>query len=367
MRVLVVTPWLPPLGGGLERYAATVALHLAARGDDVILLAHAPGPSDGPRDGVRFVGVRPEAKLSNTPLSRALGRRARELIRDEGIDVVHAHTPVPGSAEMAHHAAKREGVPFVVTYHAGALASGSRLFAPAAALHRATFERAMLAGADARIAVSDFVARNVFAGRECTVIPPGVDADRFTPGGAPTPGLILFVGPPDRGYAWKGLRVLADAVRLVPGARLRVVGDGDLAERYRAEGVDVAGRVPEEALPDEYRAASVVALPSLTPAESFGMVLAEANACGRPVVGSTVGGIPSFVRNGENGLLVPPGDAAALADALRRILDDPALARRMGEAGRARVGKEHRWEDVATRTRDVLIGACGRAPRRIAA
>jgi glycosyltransferase involved in cell wall biosynthesis len=98
-------------------------------------------------------------------------------------------------------------------------------------------------------------------------------------------------------------------------------------------------------------------------AESFGMTLAEANACGRPVVGSDVGGIPSFVRDGENGLLAPPGDADALAAALARILRDEPLARALGVAGAARVRKEHQWDDLAEQTAAVLAQAAARRRR----
>ena len=364
MRTLLVTPWLPPRGGGLERYASTLAERLARRGHEVTLLGHADAEVDEVVRGVRRVGVAPDVRLSNAPLSRELGRRARTLIRAEGHEVVNAHTPVPGAAESAFLAARAERVPFVVTYHAGRLESASPLLAPAAFLHRATVERFMLSRADARIAVSDYVAEHVFRGLPGTVVMPGVDVDRFAPGGRPVPGRVLFVGPCSRAYAWKGLSTLAEAVARVPGAALRVVGEGDLADAYREKGVDVVGRVDDKRLVEEYRAASVVALPSVTPAESFGMVLAEANACGRPVVGAHMGGIPCFVKDGENGLLANPGDVASLADALARVLEDEAFAKKMGDAGRAKVLKHHRWDDVAARTLDVYRDACARSRAR---
>lgn len=356
MRALLVTPWLPPKGGGLERYAVTVAERMARRGHEVTLLGHADAEMDEVARGVRRVGVVPDVRLSNAPLSRELGRRARTLVRAEGHEVVNAHTPVPGAAEAAFLAARRERVPFVVTYHAGRLESSAPWLAPAAALHRHTAERAMLAGAGGRIAVSDYVARHVFGKRSSAVIMPGVDVERFSPGGRPVANRVLFVGPASRAYAWKGLAVLADACQRI-GASLRVVGDGDLADHYRAMGVEVVGRVDEARLVEEYRAASVVALPSTTPAESFGMALAEANACARPVVGTRMGGIPCFVSHGENGLLAEPGDVDSLADALHEILDDEGLAWKLGLAGRHKVVRHHQWDDVATRTVDALMDA----------
>lgn len=362
MRLLFATPWLAPQGGGLERYAASVARELSLAGHEVTLLGHAPCAFDVAREGVRMVGVVPGARLSNTPLSFAIHRVARRLLSEIRVDVVNVHTPVPGTAELVARAAGRAGVPVAVTYHAGVLGAPAGPLALAARAHALTFERALLSRAQGRIAVSRYVAERVFRARPSLVIPPGVDARHFRRVAPPVPGRILFVGPVSRAYAWKGLAVLADAFeRLqarVPGAHLRVVGEGDLVDAYRARfaqrDVVFAGRVAEASLPREYSEASVVVLPSITAAESFGMVLAEANACERPVVASDVGGIPCFVRDGENGLLVPPGDASALADAIERVLADPSLARRLGANGRARVVREHRWKDLAARTARAL-------------
>lgn len=121
-----------------------------------------------------------------------------------------------------------------------------------------------------------------------------------------------------------------------------------------------AGRLSHGALVRAYQAATVTTLPSTRPAEAFGLVLAEANACGRPVVGTRMGGIPDFVRHGENGLLVEPGDAAGLAEALLTVLRDPALAARLGAEGRRRVLAEHGWEGLVDRTEDALREALSR-------
>lgn len=387
MRVLVATPWLHPKGGGLERYAHTLAEHLARGGARVTCVGHAEAPLDeSTPEGLRRVAVPPAYRLSNTPLSLALRRRVARLLREEDFDVVNVHTPVPGTAEMVAGAARRAGVPYVVTYHAGMLGPPGGPLALAARVHRALFERRMLARASGLVAVSPYVAEHVFGGRPCAIIPPGVDVDRFAPrGGAPVPGRILFVGPVSRAYAWKGFGVLFDAFcRLapyVPEARLRAIGGGDLVphhmalarQRGLAERVEFVPRVDDDRLAREYNEAAVAVLPSTSPAESFGMTLAEANACGRPVVGSDVGGIPSFVEDGVNGLLARPGDAASLAAAITRLLEDRGLAQRLGDAGREKVLARHRWERLAERTAAELQAAgltrlaagAGSAPRRI--
>lgn len=83
--------------------------------------------------------------------------------------------------------------------------------------------------------------------------------------------------------------------------------------------------------------------------EAFGVAVLEAAACGRPTIASRVGGVPEVIRDNETGLLVPPGDEAALAQALLRLVRDPETCRRMGEAGRALVQKEYLWNDSLNR------------------
>jgi glycosyltransferase involved in cell wall biosynthesis len=112
--------------------------------------------------------------------------------------------------------------------------------------------------------------------------------------------------------------------------------------------VDFSGELTGERLADAYRHAAVAVLPSLRDTESFGMVLV-AMACGTPVVGSEVGGIPHVVVPDVTGLLVPPGDPDALAAACGRVLDDGDLADRLGAAGRRRAVECYAWPALTDR------------------
>ena len=114
------------------------------------------------------------------------------------------------------------------------------------------------------------------------------------------------------------------------------------------------GFVPKETQADVLAAADVLALPSRT--DSFGIVFLDAWANGIPVIGANAGGIPGVVSDGVDGLLVPFGDVAALADALRRLLDDPALRQRMGEAGREKVLARYTWETIVASVAAVYDG-----------
>ena len=169
------------------------------------------------------------------------------------------------------------------------------------------------------------------------VIPSGVELPREV-GEEAEPPEILYAG---RLSPEKGVRELIAATDGLP---LVVVGDGPL----RAEVPDALGFLPHEQLELRYARAAVVACPSHR--EGFGVVCAEAMAHGRPVVAGDVGGLRDLVVHEETGLLVPPGDVAALRGALSRLLRDAALRRRFGDAGRARIAEHFTWQRFADET-----------------
>jgi phosphatidylinositol alpha-1,6-mannosyltransferase len=120
-----------------------------------------------------------------------------------------------------------------------------------------------------------------------------------------------------------------------------------------ADATVFAGHVPEEDVAELYRSCAVCVMPSrILPggdSEGFGITYLEAGACARPVVGGRQAGVVDAIVHGETGLLVDPQDPGAIADAVVRLLDDPDLARRMGEGGRARVLAEFTWSSIARR------------------
>jgi rhamnosyl/mannosyltransferase len=177
--------------------------------------------------------------------------------------------------------------------------------------------------------------------------------------------LVLFVGVL---RYYKGLGVLLQAMTKVQG-ELLIVGRGEestaLATRAKqlsiADRVHFLGEISESRLRILRHACDVFVLPSLDRCEAFGIAQLEAMACGKPVVCSD---LPTGVRfvnqHGVTGLLVPPGNPEALAEALNRLLDDPGLRDRMGRAARERVEREFRAERMISSTlevyREVLAG-----------
>lgn len=187
-------------------------------------------------------------------------------------------------------------------------------------------------------------------------INPGVDTDQFTPGTeAPDGPQFLFVG---RFVPAKNLTTLIDAFATVrehcPEAKLTLVGDGplwdDVVKRIQTNdlenAVSLPGYVPNEDLPKYYRRASAFALSSSH--ESFGIVLLEAMSAGLPVVAPWIDAIPHIVDDGENGLLVEPESASALADAMERLATSPDLCEEMGASGRRKATREFEWDRRGT-------------------
>ncbi len=184
----------------------------------------------------------------------------------------------------------------------------------------------------------------------------GIHPARYRAGDGRTGDRLLFVG---RLAAVKGLLVLLDALAAArttrPDLRLTLVGDGPdrpmLEARVRAMGLDAAvtfaGYKAQDEVAAALQAADALVLPSF--AEGVPVVLMEAMAAELPVVATQVGGVGELVTDGETGLLVPPGDCAALANALLRVMTDEALRQRMGKAGRARVTAQFDVTDQAAR------------------
>ena len=154
-----------------------------------------------------------------------------------------------------------------------------------------------------------------------------------------------------------------------------LVGDGPQRQRLEALATELgvrsrivfAGELDESALVAWYHACDIFALPSTTRAEAFGVVQTEAMACGKPVVSTSVpSGVPWVNQHGETGFVVPPGDAAALSVALNRLVAEPDLRRRMGEAGRLRVAEEFTADRMSARAvelyREVASEPAGRVP-----
>ena len=222
------------------------------------------------------------------------------------------------------------------------------------------------------------------------VVPPGVDLATFQPSdrdearrkiGYDRAGrIVLFVGRLER---LKGVDIAIRALALLrdrqhDDVRLLIVGedsfDGDESEKERLRNfasrvgirdrVDFIGSVAHHELPFFYSAADVCVMPSYS--ESFGLVALEAQACGRPVVGSDVAGLRSVVRDDVSGYLIGAHDPAAYAERIGRLLDNPELAQQMGRRGRL-LAQRFSWTRTADRLQGLFEGVAGKAQLRVQA
>jgi D-inositol-3-phosphate glycosyltransferase len=308
---------------------------------------------------------------------------AAHLRRSGGPDLLHANYWLSG---VAGHRLKHElSLPLVSTFHT--LARVKAETGDPEPQRRVRAEAEVIACSDSILANGTTEAEQLvdLYGADparIEVVPPGVDHAFFSPGsqrgaraalGLGDHPVLLFVG---RIQPLKGLTVAIealarldrhpDAVLVVVGGPSGAQGEAELAAaRDLVEALGLDGRVrfvepqPHHLLSTYYRAADVCVVPSRS--ESFGLVALEAAACGTPVVAAAVGGLLSIVDDGVTGLLVDTRDPADHAAAVAAVLDDPARARRMGEAGAA-LARGFTWSTTAARLRRLYADLTVRAP-----
>ena len=371
LRVLYLYKDYYPVLGGIENHMRVLAEGLHGRGvaTQVLVTNTANRTLQETIGGVPVTKTARQVNISSAPLSLQFLAAVRRLER--GIDIAHAHMPYP-PGELAHLLLGRARR-FVVSYHSDIVRQ--RLLG---ALYR-PFLWQVLAQAR-RIAVSNplYVQDSVFLRRyadKCRIIPYGQDWSRFALTAQVQAAaaawrvrydqrpLLLFVG---RLRHYKGVDVLIEAMQQLPDATALIVGIGPFAAAWQGaaqaagvgERVHFLGDQPDAALPGLYHAADIFVLPSTNRAETFGIVQSEAMACGCPLVCTELGTGTSYVNQHEvTGLVVPPNDAPALAAALRRLLDDPPLRQRMGEAGRRRSQAEFSIDAMLNRTLEMYTEA----------
>ncbi len=374
-KIGILTPFVWTAPSGVNRQVRDLAARLVARGHVVTVIAPSTDRAQvedarrrveavltGERQSVFLAdepspryffagatyGVRYSSSIKLIAAPADLMANIDVLLEAEDFDVLHLIEPfVPG---LGWTTVRNASCPLVATFHANPEPL-TPFWATRPQLRR------LFDSLDAPIASSQAsgdAAATVFPGAY-RVIPPGVDLERFRPGGVREPGpmRLLFAAAESRR---KGLGVLLRALRLLEDRAgeltLDVCGADSQMRRYARlvppafEGsVVFHGRVSEEGMADLYRRADVFCAPSLGP-ETAGMALLEAMASGDAVVASRVRGFDEVVHDEVEGLLVVPRRPRALAAALRRLLDEPSLCASLAEEGLRSVRK-YDWDRVA--------------------
>ena len=399
LRIICPTYWYPQHATDTQAtYVHDINRHLARRGHRVTVVT--PGNSSMPAlesfDGVDVVRFPMElpvdltyGRVAQTRVN-LMGKVARVAVmahyleaqfratlavaRARGADVIHAHWAIP-TGPAAVSAAHRLGLPSVITMHGGDVyVNPEQGYDFPTRWYVRPALRWTLRKAGALTAITEDCRQHALrAGapsQSMHLVFNGTDLRRFSPAPEGTavdprfgPNMIFACR---QLFPRKGIRFLVEAAAKLkarfPDLKVVVAGDGferpdliALAERLGiARDVTFLGWVPNAELPPYYRAAAVSVIPSLE--EGFGIPAAEAMGCETAVVASDAGGLPEVVEHGVTGLIVPRGDANALAGAIGELLADPDRRQRMGHAGRERALRLFDWDRSAEQFEQIYAG-----------
>jgi phosphatidylinositol alpha-mannosyltransferase len=359
LRIGIFAPYDLARAGGVATHVRAQARALRDIGHDVSVYGPASAPLEGgetPLCGA--VAVRFEGTESGLALDPRAAWRVAQLFASHDFDLVHVHEPlVPLLPWLVLRQAR---APVVATFHVHR-ETGHRWYPAARPVLRLLMRRIRC-----RIAVSEPARRTVarhFPGAY-RIVPNGIALDLFRivrprPSAFASGGVcVVSVG---RLESRKGvdhlLRGMARVQRALPDSKVVLVGDGPerpaLVALARSLFVNAtfAGFVPDAQIPAYMQAADIVCAPAIG-GESFGLVLLEAMACGKPVVASRIEAYEALVTGDGCGLLVPPGDAEGLAGAILTLAADPALRDTLGRRG-AEAARRYDWASIA-RTLDEI-------------
>jgi rhamnosyl/mannosyltransferase len=361
MRILHIYKDYFPVVGGIENHVRLLAEAQAAQSHTVTVLVTSLNRHSRVEsiNGVRVIFASRWLNLSSAPLSVELFQRAREL----RAEITHLHSPYP-VGEMADYFWGHARAT-VLTYHSDIVRQKimGALYTPL--LHRVLARaRAIIATSPNYIETSRVLTR---WRNKCAMVPLGIpipsaplvlNSPRSTNGKQ-----LLFVG---KLRYYKGVNDLLAALPQIPDAQLTIVGTGPMEREWKAlaQTLGVAARVQwlgeiaDETLRAQYANCDIFVLPCSERSEAFGAVQLEAMAAGKPIVSCDVHtGVAWVNQNEMTGLVTPPKNPDALAQALRRLMDDAALRARMGAAGRARFTREFTLDVMVERVARVYENA----------
>jgi len=353
MKIFQVLPYFPPHIGGMEFYVERLSRELVARGHEVFVFTSSEKSFSYHEkvDGVEIYRFRPLTRVYNVPIVPSL---LISLLQENRPDVIHTHQYPVFFSDVSAQVSYLRNIPLVLHVHV--ISEPKSAFSGIVSnLYYKTIGRLPFRNART-IIVPSFAYKKLLVemgseSKKVKVIPYSVDLDRFNPNNngeefrkrynCDGSNVILSVGRLNyqKGFQYL-LKAMPKILQQMPNAKLMIVGEGEeftcLSNMVQSLGlkdsVILTGAMSQKEMSEAYVAADVFVLPSIF--ESFGIALIEAQAAGKPVVGTRVGGAPEALQEDETGFLVNPGDFEQLAEAIIRFLSDEKLAREMGENGK---------------------------------
>ncbi|MDB5238939.1 MAG: putative hexosyltransferase, glycosyltransferase family 1 [Candidatus Parcubacteria bacterium] len=367
--IVIATAYFYPKIGGVENYSYMLAKKLQESGEYTVSIITSDYDNTKNAkliiDGMTVYRLPVGFRLSNTPMNLRWYWEIKKILKQEKPDILHVHSPVPYLPDMAAWAGKN--VPMVFTYHSGSMKKGKWPIDALIQIYEKVFLAKMFQRARAVIAISQEFVKNTFPQykNKTFFIPTGVDLGRFKKMPLPASQRVTYVGRIEHSSSWKGIDSLLQAMTIVvsqcPEATLELIGGGDALPHYKeraaqlgiAESVVFSGPKRGAELVEAYSRSNVVVLSSISDSEAFSVTLVEAMACGRPIVGTNIGGTPQLIDHEKNGLLVAPNKPEELAAAIIRVLNDTTLAQNLAASGAERsIGFS--WDIQAKKYSDIF-------------
>jgi glycosyltransferase involved in cell wall biosynthesis len=349
-----------PAYGGVEKYVLELSKQLVALGNHVtVVCADEPHAESCAVQGVKAIRLPYIAKVANTNITPRLFR----TLMSQNFDVIHTHIPTPWSADISALVSLLRRKRLLVTYHDDL--TGQGVSSLIARLYNFTFLHLLLWRASKIVITQpkylEYSRYLKLHKKKVITIPLGVTLPLTVPGVKRKANQIFFMSVLDKYHEYKGLDILLNAMAKVkerrPEVKLLVGGGGELIGKYEqvakmlgiSDSVEFLGYLTDEELAKFYSSSSIFVLPSLNNLEGFGIVTLEALSYATPVITTHFAGSSQLITRNKAGLIVPPGDAIVLANAITTLLEDHSEALSMGIRGAAAVGQEFGWESIARR------------------
>ena len=372
MKILQITPFFFPSIAGIENYVYNLSDHLSNKGHNITILT------------VNTEKVQKEEIISkNVSVYRcSLNFRyhkglvsiefIKRILSANDYDMYHVHIPFPLGLEIAVVASKFHNIPLVVTHH-GEYTKGNVLYSLISSTYSKICRTISLKYADWIVfltqSYSESLKLNKKIRKKIKIIKSGVDTQRFSTtndgatlrkkyGFTDRDKVVLFVGSLSLYNRYKGVDYLIKALSGIRSAdgniKLVIVGRGELvselkelAKQLKLENeVIFATSVSDEELPYYYAMCDVFVLPSISGPESFGIVLLEAMASGKPVIASNLPGVKDVVKEGITGYLVEPKNVEQLGQRILKIMEDVEHGKKLGENSRKVIIEEYQWTNI---------------------